>query len=126
MDEIVLTLPSDARWQSVAHLVLAGLAARLDLTVEMLEDWQLAFCELFGRRRGDGALRIVFRASPELLEARFGPVDDQLVNELEREGDGVGLGRVLSTLTDGVRVDAAEGGQWVVLQKAIVHSGGTH
>jgi hypothetical protein len=126
VDEIVLTLPSDARWQGVAHLVLAGLAARLDLTVETLEDWQLAFCELFGRRRDDGSLQIVFQASPELLEARFGPVDNQLVKELEREEEGVGLRRVLSTLTDGVRVDAIEGEQWIVLHKAIVHPGGTH
>ena len=38
MDEIALTLPADEAFHSVAHLVLGGLAARLDLTVETLEE----------------------------------------------------------------------------------------
>jgi anti-sigma regulatory factor (Ser/Thr protein kinase) len=125
LDEILLTLPCEARWRSVAHLVLAGLAARLDLTVENLEDWQLALAELLGRQHSDGRLELVFRASPEELETRFGPASSELVAELEREEDGVGLRRVLSTLTDRVEVDSNEGGQWIVLRKANVHSGGT-
>jgi len=51
LDEIVLKLPREARWHSVVYLVLAGLAARLELTVEDIEDWQLALTELLGRER---------------------------------------------------------------------------
>jgi hypothetical protein len=53
-------------------------------------------------------------------------VESQLVEELEREDEGVGLRRVLSTLTDSVRVEETDGERWVVLNKAIVHPGGTH
>ena len=126
MDEIVLTLPRDPEWHGVAHLVLSGLAARLDLTIEALEDWQLALCELFARQTDGEAVRIVFQAEPETLETRFGPVDSQLVTELEREDDGVGLRRVLSTVTDSVRVESKDGDNWVVLRKAIVHPAGAH
>ena len=126
MDEIVLTLPREPEWHGVAHLVLSGLAARLDLTVEALEDWQLALCELLARQNDGEALRIVFQAEPETLETRFGPVDNQLVAELEREDDGVGLQRVLSTLTDSVRVESKDGDNWIVLRKAIVHPDGAH
>jgi anti-sigma regulatory factor (Ser/Thr protein kinase) len=126
LDEIVLTLPRDPEWHGVAHLVLSGLAARLDLTIEALEDWQLALCELFARQTDGEAVRIVFQAEPETLETRFGPVDSQLVAELEREDDGVGLRRVLSTVTDSVRVESKDGDNWVVLRKAIVHPAGAH
>ena len=126
MDQIVLTLPREPEWHGVAYLVLSGLAARLDLTVEALEDWQLALCELFGRQHDDEAVRIVFRAAPETLETHFGPVDSQLLAELEREDDGVGLRRVLSTLTDSVRVESKDGDNWIVLRKAIVHPDGAH
>ncbi|MGC9975008.1 MAG: hypothetical protein ABSC36_06450 [Gaiellaceae bacterium] len=126
MDEIVLTLPREACWHGVAYLVLAGLAARLDMTVETLEDWQLALTELLGRQRPDGRLRLVFRASPERLEARFGPADSQLLAELERQEEGVGLRRVLSTLADEVEVDTKDGDRWVVLRKTLGRSDGAH
>ena len=126
MDEIVLKLPREARWHSVVYLVLAGLAARLELTVEDIEDWQLALTELLGRERPDGRLELVFRASPDQLETRFGPADDRLLTELECQKDGVCLQRVLSTLTDSVEVAQSGGEHWVVLRKAIVHPDGVH
>jgi anti-sigma regulatory factor (Ser/Thr protein kinase) len=124
VDQIVLKLPREACWHSVACLVLAGLAARLELTVENLEDWQLALTELLGRQRPDGRIELVFRVSDDELETRFGPVDDQLLAELERQGDGVGLRRVLSTLTDSVEIDVSGEERWVVLRKAIVRPDG--
>lgn len=126
MDEIALTLPREACWHGVAYLVLAGLAARLDMTVENLEDWQLALTELLGRQRPNGRLQLVFRASPDQLETRFGPADSQIVAELERQEEGVGLRRVLSTLADSVEVETSNGDRWVVLRKALVRSDGAH
>src|SRR5579875_2668259 len=41
-DEIRLTLPCDRDFHRVAHLVLGGLALRHELTIETLEDLQLA------------------------------------------------------------------------------------
>ncbi|HEY4977464.1 MAG TPA: hypothetical protein VII05_09025 [Gaiellaceae bacterium] len=126
MDEIVLKLPREACWHSVAYLVLAGLAARLELTVESLEDWQLALTELLGRQQRGGELKLIFRASPDQLETHFGPADDQLLTELECQKDGVCLHRVLSTLTDSVEVETIGDDRWIVLRKAIVHTDGTH
>lgn len=120
MNEIVLALPCGRRWHGVAQLVLAGLAARLDLTVEAIEDWQLALGEILGRNEHEERVNVIFRNSPEQLEARIGPVRDELVAELERSEDGVGLRRVLSTLTDAVSVETSEDGRWIVLSKAIV------
>ena len=41
-DEITLTLPREPEFHRVAHLVLGGLAVRLNLTIENLEDLELA------------------------------------------------------------------------------------
>ena len=48
-DEISLTLPADDAFHSVAHLVLGGLAARLNLSLEHLEDLELALDSLLER-----------------------------------------------------------------------------
>src|SRR5438067_687139 len=48
-DEITLTLPRGPDYQTVAHLVLSGLATRLDLTLEHLEDLQLALGAVLAR-----------------------------------------------------------------------------
>ena len=41
-DQISLTLPADRDYYRVAHLVLGGLAVRLNLTFEHLEDLPIA------------------------------------------------------------------------------------
>jgi len=48
-DEICLTLPADEAFHGVAHLVLGGLAVRLDLTYENLQDLELALDALLER-----------------------------------------------------------------------------
>jgi len=118
VDEIVVALPEGRQWHGVAHLVLAGIAARLDLTVEMLEDWQLALAEVLERQRQCDELRVVFRASPEQLEAEVGPVCKEFALELEREDEGVGLRRVLATLIDNVVLEMRDDERWIVLRKA--------
>ena len=50
-DEIKLILPAQEDFHPVAHLVVGGLAARLELTYEQLEDLQT-----FSAREFAGAL----------------------------------------------------------------------
>jgi anti-sigma regulatory factor (Ser/Thr protein kinase) len=120
-DEITLTLPRDQRFYSVAHLVLGGLAVRLNLTLENLEDLQVALDGLLGREDASGEVTMRVRVTERGLEAELGPFDGVgLRSDLEREpGDELGLRRILDAVVDGVRVDSREDGAWVVLQKGI-------
>jgi hypothetical protein len=106
-DEITLTLPRDADFHQVAHLVLGGLAVRMDLTVENLEDLQIALDSILGRSElqdGDITVRMALRDGA--LETRVGPLDARLLNEIEREQDGeLSLRRVLDSTVDDVHVD---------------------
>jgi hypothetical protein len=124
-DQITLRLPSDPEFQRVAHLVLSGLALRLDLTVENLEDLQLAVDAVFDRAvGGDGGQLVVTLCPGEgELQARVGPVPTPVLDELEREpaaDDGsLSLRRVLDTTVDDVLVD----GDTVVLTKRVAGGG---
>ena len=57
-DEITLTIPRDRALYSVAHLVLGGLGIRLNLTIEHLEDLQLALDALLDRAREEEQVTI--------------------------------------------------------------------
>ena len=118
-DRIVLTLPAERDFYGVAHLVVGGLAARLDLTFEDLEDLQVALDELLGSRAEDGDVTVCVDVTPEVIATSVGPFGmEALRRELERNGESVGLRRVLETVADSVQLDERDGGHWVELTKS--------
>jgi hypothetical protein len=119
-DEIVLTLPRERRFYDVAHLVVSGLAARLNLTMDNLADLQLALDGLLPRRESEGDVTVVLRIDGELLAGQIGPFDSEAVAELERVGgEGYGTPVVLETVFDSYRVDVDGEAAWVHFTKTI-------
>ena len=117
-DEISLTLPADDAFHGVAHLVLGGLAVRLDLTFETLEDLELGLDAVLGRLPDGGDVTVAVTVLPGELRTKVGPLGDVLVAELEGvPGDGLGLRRILETVVD--RVEVSSDGQWVELGKSV-------
>jgi hypothetical protein len=118
-DLITLTLPRERDFFRVAHLVVGGLAVRLDLTFENLEDLQVALATVL--RESEGEVTVSVRVQPDQIEASIGPFrsgDQEL--DLNREvEEGVPLRRVLETVCDSVDVLDGEGGRWVVLKKNV-------
>ncbi|HVU79400.1 MAG TPA: hypothetical protein VHC67_17635 [Gaiellaceae bacterium] len=120
-DEITLTLPREPNFQRVAHLVLGGLAVRLDLTIENLEDLQLALDALLDHTERDaGDITVRMRLHEGELETLVGPLSPRLLDEIERDRDGeLGLRRVLESTVEDVHVD----GEWVRLTKKVAIRG---
>ncbi|HET7855255.1 MAG TPA: hypothetical protein VFL41_02250 [Gaiellaceae bacterium] len=119
-DEITLTMPRDRDYFSVAHLVIGGVGIRLNLTIETLEDLQLALDAILERDHEGGEVTIALKLDDEAIETEVGPFGDGVRRELERRGeDEVGLSRILDTLVDDVQLEAGEGGHWVKLRKTI-------
>ncbi|MGB2952004.1 MAG: hypothetical protein WBB74_01280 [Gaiellaceae bacterium] len=115
-DRITLSIPREEGFEHVAQLVLSGVAARLNVTFESLDDLQVALESLLRRAESDGDLTVDLRLEDEAISARVGPFNGTLRAELEREtGDDVGLRRVLETVVDEVTLDGA----WVELTKKI-------
>jgi hypothetical protein len=119
-DTITLTLPPEREFQRVAHLVLGGLAVRLNLTLEALEDLQLALDGLLETGSAEQEVTLELSVVHDAIEASVGPFRAQSVQRtLEADADGVGLRRVLDTVVDRVEVAERDGGDWVQLTKRI-------
>jgi hypothetical protein len=119
-DRIVLTIPGEDGFEGVAQLVLAGVAARLDLTYEVMDDLGTAFATLLERRAADGELTVELVVRDETVAAMLGPFRaGALRAELERDEEGVGLRRVLETVVDGFAAVDREDGDWIELEKRV-------
>ena len=106
-DEITLTFPPRQDFHRVAHLVLGGLAVRIDLTIENLEDLQIALDSILDGTDADGgAVTVRMALHDGALETTIGPLPSHLLEEIERDHGGeLGLRRVLDSTVDDVVVD---------------------
>jgi len=86
-DEIHLTLPADEAFHGVAHLVLGGLAVRLDLTYEDLQDLELGLDALLERSSDDGDVTLLLRVGDGTIQTIVGPFSS-LRTELEADSVG--------------------------------------
>lgn len=117
-DEIRLTMPRKRPYYGVAHLVLGGVAARLDLTVEHLEDLELALDGLLDRRDGAEEVTLTLRILDGSLAAELGPFGEQLRADFDSEpDDSLSIRRLLDAVVDGYRLEERDGGTWIELQK---------
>ena len=119
MDEIRVTMPSEPPFGTVAGLVLGGVAARHELTIDVLDDLQLALEGLLERDSSAGEITLVLRVGPDTVEASVGPFDRTSLAELDRDaGEGLDLRRLLDTVVDDVALADREDGCWVELRKS--------
>lgn len=120
-DEITLILPRRRPFYRIAHLVLGGLAVRLDLTFEHLEDLQLALAGVLDRPDEDGEVTVTVRVEGDTIHTFVGPFKSaRLREELERAaGDELSLRRLLDTVCDSVTLEDRGEGQWIQLTKTV-------
>jgi hypothetical protein len=117
-DEIILTIPGEQSFREVAHLVLGGVAARLDLSFEGLDDLEIALDAVLERAATDGEVTVRLHIEDGSIRAAVGPfANESLRRELERESaDAVTLRRILDTVVD--RYELRQDG-WLELSKDV-------
>jgi len=118
-DVVTLQLPREREFFGVAHLVLGGLGARLDLTYDVLEDMTTAIDELLGRRDAVGDITLTVKIEEAAITATVGPFSGSVAEELHGSDAELGLRRVLETSVDDVVVSERDGAQWVELTKSL-------
>jgi hypothetical protein len=100
-DQITLTIPREQPFHEVAHLVLGGVAARLNLTFENIDDLETALDAVLERTVRDGEITVKLSLDDGAIRATVGPLYDSVRAELEQEpGDGMTLRRILDTVVD--------------------------
>jgi hypothetical protein len=106
-DRIILTIPADERYRSVATLVLGGIGSRTELPYERMDDLQLAVLSALDAT-DEETVTIEVDADEGGLQLALGPV---------RDGSSAddGLARVLSRLVDDVGHVSRDGAEWITL-----------
>ena len=117
-DEIILIIPGEQPFREVAHLVLGGVAARVDLTFEGIDDLETALDAVLERTPADGEVTVRLRIEDGSIRAAVGPFAvDRLRAELEQDpGEAVTLRRILDTVVDRYELD---GDGWLELSKDV-------
>jgi hypothetical protein len=121
-EEIRLVIPAEEDFRPIAHLVTGGLAMRLDVTYDDLDDLQVGIEALLALRDDQGDLVVSLSADEGVLHASLGPFSPDKVHASESNG-GLDLHRVLETVCDTHEVEERDGGAWVELTKRIASAG---
>ena len=125
-DIVEITIPRERDFSIVAGLVVGGVAARHDVTLEVLDDLQLALGSLLEHDEDDqGELTVLLRVSDHAIDVSVGPLGDRTVSELEAErGESIGLRRLLDATVGAVSLSEHDGGTWAELRKGFTVAGG--
>jgi hypothetical protein len=123
-EAIELTLPAGREWHAVARLVLGGVADRLNLSFEDLDDLQLAVERLLVEAASQETVQMRIEVVDHGIRVGVGPlVERTIADALQGPDAGPGeltLRRILQTVVDSFGVEEhADGGIVVRLQKAV-------
>jgi hypothetical protein len=117
-EEIRLVIPAEEDFRPIAHLVTGGLATRLDVTYDDLDDLQLGIEAVLALRDDSGELVVSLTADDGMLRASLGPFPPDTLREAGPEG-GLDLQRVLATVCDAHEIEERDGAAWVELSKRV-------
>jgi hypothetical protein len=122
-DSITLSIPHAKPYHAVARLVVGGLAVRLELSYEELEDLQLALESVLERDHYASGETITVRllVDTDSVVMEIGPLDAREVGaDLEQEADDqISLSRLLAALVDEVSLEQGDGGHRLRLEKRV-------
>lgn len=105
--EVDLELPAGS-FGAVGRLVLAGMASRAGVTVDRIDELQLALDTLLRRPVAGDTVSLRMRPGPESLTVRVGPFRVE-------DGERADLERVLDALVDEVVAHDVESDLWLDL-----------
>src|SRR5258708_18618217 len=118
-DRIALETPIERGWEPVFRLVLGGVADRVDLGFEDLDDIQLAVERLLAEAGAQTQVNLSFEILPEGLRTRIGPLHQSAIAEALQVPDArpgeLTLRRILETVVDSFGVESIDDGEIVVV-----------
>jgi hypothetical protein len=126
-DTIELTTPVDRAWDPVVRLVLGGIADRIDLPFEQLDDLQLAVERLRAEAGPQESLKLSIELTGGSIRVRLGPLRERAIADAlqgpEPAPGELTLRRILDTVVDSFGVEEAADGNLVVRLEKLVRRG---
>jgi hypothetical protein len=105
---------------------VGGLAARLDLSYEHLDDLQLALGTVLENEgySQSAEVTVELRVREDGVEMAIGPLHaPEVRSDLEKDGDALSLRRLLSTVVERVELEQRGDDGWLHLEKRIPLAG---
>jgi hypothetical protein len=122
---ITLTLPGGRRHIGMVRMFVGGLAARLSLGYETMDDLQLALESVLRKSTPREEITLEVRIEDDAVSILVGPLSrDPLQNDRPRP-DALELERLLSALVAGAEVVSRDDGTWLRLDVRIPAGSGS-
>jgi hypothetical protein len=123
-DRIELTAPIGRAWEAVVRMVLGGIADRLDLGFDQLDDLQLAVERLLAEGDPKDPVSLSFELTDGGVRVRLGPLRDAALAEAlqgpEPPPGELTLPRILSTVVDSYGVEEVADNHLIVRLEKLV------
>jgi hypothetical protein len=119
-EKVTLTIPGERRFIGIARLFVGGLAARLDLGYETMDDLQLALESVLRKAELAETVTLEANVQGEGVSILVGPlVGDPLRAVDGRQPDAIELERLLAALVAGSESISRDDGCWLRLDVRI-------
>ena len=122
-ETIQLVMPPARAWHPVVRLVLGGVADRLGLGFEELDDLQLAVERLLLEAGAQETVALSLEIGDHAVRMRIGPLHERAIAaalQAEPEPGELNLRRILQTVVDSFGVEEAEDDELVVRLEKLV------
>ena len=124
-ERITLTIPGEPRFIGIARLFVGGLAARLDLGYETMDDLQLALESVLRKAELGQAVTLEAQVEGEGVSILVGPLGRNPLQPDERQPDAIELERLLAALVAGSESTTRDDGCWLRLDVRIPAGSGS-
>jgi hypothetical protein len=122
---ITLTIPGERRYIGIVRLFVGGLATRLDLGYDTMDDLQLALESILRKSAPLGKITLEACIEDDSVSILVGPLNaDPLQSDASRP-DTLELERLLSALVAGAESIPRDGGSWLRLDVRIPAGSGS-
>jgi hypothetical protein len=122
---ITLTIPGGRRYIGIARMFVGGLAARLDLGYETMDDLQLALESVLLKAELGPHVTVEAQVDGDAVCIVAGPFASDPLLERDRGGDELELERVLAALVAGAETTSRDDGCWLRLDVRIPAGSGS-
>jgi hypothetical protein len=123
-EAVALEAPLGRAWEPLVRLVLGGIAHRIDLGFQELDDLQLAVERLLAEAGAQETVQLAFEVTERSVRIRVGPLRESAIADALRGPESapgeLTLRRVLQTVVDSFGVEQAAGGEIVVRLEKLV------
>ena len=125
VQRITLTVPGERRYIGIVRLFVGGLATRLDLGYDTMDDLQLALESVLRTSAPGGQITLEARIEDNSVSILVGPFDRDPLRSDEARPDALELERLLSALVSGSESISRDDGCWLRLDVRIPAGSGS-